>query len=203
MLLNYLFIYIVIGLFFCIICVLLSKNAILSVISLIGFFLNGSSLLFFFKAEYLGIVYIMVYVGAIAVLFLFVVMMLDFKVGSVINEYKSEYSISSFLFLILFFIYLYNFVYYVFFISYNNYFFKSGYVYKSWINLLETINDIGVIGYLIYSQYFLLLILCGLILLISMCGSIILTLFKRENIKVQNLSDQILRTPKLVLYIFK
>ena len=77
-----LFVYFGLGMVICVVAILASSNSVLAVISLIGFFLNGAALLFFFRAEYLGIVYVVVYVGAIAVLFLFVVMMLDFRKGS-------------------------------------------------------------------------------------------------------------------------
>lgn len=197
-----LFLFFSFGMILCMLSVLLSGNSVLSVLSLIGFFLNGAALLFFFKAEYLGIVYIVVYVGAIAVLFLFVVMMLDFKTGSSIYDYRTEYFISSLLFLLLFFIYFYSFFFKTFFVYYNGSFFKSSYVYKSWINFLEPVSDISTIGYIIYTHYFLLFLICGLLLFLAMLGAIVLTLYKRENVKVQNLADQVLRSPKSSVFIY-
>lgn len=198
-----LFLFFSLGMIFSLIAVLLSKNSVISVVSLIGFFLNGAGMLFFFRAEYLGIVYIVVYVGAIAVLFLFVVMMLDFKTGSSIYEYKTEYFLSSLMFLSIFFIYLYNFFYKIYYISYNQIYFKTSYVYKSWVNMVDSINDIATVGYLIYTHYFIYFLVCGFLLFVAMLGAIILTLFKREGVRVQVLSDQILRTTKSSIYFRK
>lgn len=198
-----LFLFFSLGMIFSLIAVLLSKNSVISVVSLIGFFLNGAGMLFFFRAEYLGIVYIVVYVGAIAVLFLFVVMMLDFKTGSSIYEYKTEYFLSSLMFLSIFFIYLYNFFYKIYYVSYNQSYFKTSYVYKSWVNMVDSINDIATVGYLIYTHYFMYFLVCGFLLFVAMLGAIILTLFKREGVRVQVLSDQILRTTKGSIFFRK
>lgn len=191
------------GMVLCLFLVFLSHNSVLSVISLIGFFLNGSGLLFFFQAEYLGIVYIVVYVGAIAVLFLFVVMMLDFKQGSSIYNYKTEYFLSSVFFLWLFFMYLINFFYKIFFITEGSHIENSSYIYKEWVSLIEAGSDILVLGHLLYGHYFLYLMFCGLLLLVAMMGAIILTLYKRENVRVQNLSDQGLRTVRTSVFVYK
>jgi NADH-quinone oxidoreductase subunit J len=197
-----LFVFFSLGMVFNMLGVLFLKNSVLAVISLIGFFLNGSALLFFFKADYLGIVYVIVYVGAIAVLFLFVVMMLDFKHGSSLYDYNTEYFFGSFFFVILFFIYLYNFFFKFIYISYNVGFFKSSYVYKLWVYLLNPLTDISTVGFVMFNYYSLYFLICGLLLFVAMVGAIILTLFKRENVKVQSLSDQVLRSPKVSVYLY-
>jgi NADH-quinone oxidoreductase subunit J len=198
-----LFIFFSAGMIFTMFGVLLLKNSVLAVISLIGFFLNGAGLLFFFRADYIGIVYIIVYVGAIAVLFLFVVMMLDFKYGSSFYDYKTEYFISSLMFVFLFFVYLYNFFFKFLSISYSASFFKSSYVYKSWISFMVPLNDINTLGYVMFSYYSFYFLMCGLLLFVAMVGVIILTLFKREGVRVQSLSDQVLRSPKMSVYLKK
>ena len=199
---NLFFFFCAFGMIYTLICVLLLRNPVLSVISLIGFFLNGAALLFFFQAEYLGIVYIVVYIGAIAVLFLFVVMMLDFKSGSSLYDVNTEYFLSSFFFLILFFFYLYTFfVNQISFFEASN-FSNSTYFYKSWIYLLNSFTDIASIGFVLYSYYMVYFFLCGLLLFVAMVGAIILTLFKRESVRMQNLSDQILRSPKASVHLY-
>jgi NADH-quinone oxidoreductase subunit J len=203
MLVETLFIFFSLGMVFTMLGVLLLKNSILAVISLIGFFLNGSGLLFFYKADYIGIVYIIVYVGAIAVLFLFVVMMLDFKYGSSFYDYRTEYFFSSLIFVFLFFLYLYNFFFKFLSFGYYSFYFKSSYVYKMWISYLLPLNDITSIGYVMFSYYSFYFLMCGLLLFVAMIGVIILTLFKREGVRVQNLSDQVLRSPKLSVYLRK
>jgi NADH-quinone oxidoreductase subunit J len=200
MYLESLFVFFSIGMILCMVSVLLSKNSVISVVSLIGFFLNGAGLLFFFRAEYLGIVYVVVYIGAIAVLFLFVVMMLDFKTGSDIYNYKTEYFISSLMFLTLFFLYIYNFFMRIFYVSYNYNYFKTSYVYKNLVNYIEPITDMVTIGNVLYTHYFLFFLLCGFLLFVAMIGAIVLTLFKREGVRVQSLSDQIMRQASRSVY---
>ena len=201
MILQYLFFFFSLGMVINILCVLFLKNSVLSVISLIGFFLNGAALLFFFRADYIGIVYIIVYVGAIAVLFLFVVMMLDFKFGSSLYDYRTEYFLSSFLFVFLFFLYLYNFFFKLIYVSYSSSYYKSSYVYKMWIFFTNPMSDISTIGSVMFSYYSIYFLVCGLLLFVAMVGAIVLTLFKRENIRVQNLSDQVLRSPKVSVFL--
>ena len=67
--------------------VLISQNPVHSVLFLILAFCNASGILFLFNAEFLGLVFIIIYVGAIAILFLFVVMMLNVKVYSSSNSF--------------------------------------------------------------------------------------------------------------------
>lgn len=197
-----LFIFFSLGMLINMLCVLFLKNSVLAVISLIGFFLNGSALLFFFRADYIGIVYIIVYVGAIAVLFLFVVMMLDFKYGSSLYDYRTEYFFGSLFFVFLFFLYLYNFFFKLMYISYNTSYYKSSYVYKMWIFLINSMSDIATIGSVMFTYYSLYFLICGLLLFVAMVGAIVLTLFKREGVKVQSLSDQVLRSPKVSVYLY-
>ena len=74
--LHFMFCFLLIG---CAFCVSFSFNSVESVIFLILTFLNGAGLLFLFNVDFLGIVFIIIYVGAVAVLFLFVIMMLNVK----------------------------------------------------------------------------------------------------------------------------
>jgi NADH-quinone oxidoreductase subunit J len=201
MLVETLFIFFSFGMVFTMLGVLFFKNSVLAVISLIGFFLNGSGLLFFFKADYIGIVYIIVYVGAIAVLFLFVVMMLDFKYGSSFYDYRTEYFFSSLIFVFLFFVYLYDFFFKFLSFRYSVEYFNSSYVYKTWVNYLVPLNDITALGSVMFTYYSFYFLMCGLLLFVAMVGVIILTLFKREGVRVQNLSDQTLRSPKMSVYL--
>ena len=67
--------------------VLISQNPVHSVLFLILAFCNASGILFLFNAEFLGLVFIIIYVGAIAILFLFVVMMLNVKIYSSSNNF--------------------------------------------------------------------------------------------------------------------
>ena len=199
--LELLFLCFILGMLFALIGVLTFKNSVMSVISLIGFFINGSSLLFFFKAEYLGIVYIIVYVGAIAVLFLFVVMMLDFKESSSLFNYRTEYFVASVLFVFLFLIYVFSFFYKFLFYNYQTYYFHSSFTYKFWIMYVDPLADISTIGYVLFNYYSVYFLMSGLLLFVSMVGAIILTHFKRENVRVQSLSNQVLRSPKISVYL--
>ena len=71
-------------------CTISSRNPVYSIIALMGVFVCGSALMILVGAEFLGLVYLMVYVGALAVLFLFVIMMLDVKSQPVRNNYNSN-----------------------------------------------------------------------------------------------------------------
>ena len=72
------------------IATILSRNAVYSILALMGVFICGSALMILVGAEFLGLVYLMVYVGALAVLFLFVIMMLNVKSQNPSNDYNAS-----------------------------------------------------------------------------------------------------------------
>ena len=150
--------------------VLISKNPVHSVLFLILCFCNAAGILFLFNAEFLGLIFIIVYVGAIAILFLFVVMMLNVKV------YSSDNIIYYLPFLLLLGFVLLLQVYLIFEKVFSNNTFwvaDSPYVFE---NYIDNLNSIDVLGQCLYNYYLTCFLLAGLILLVAMVGAIVLTL---------------------------
>ena len=165
--------------------VILSKNPIHSVLFLILVFFNTSILFLFSNAEFLAMILLIVNIGAVAVLFLFVVMMLD------INITKQRQTFLNYLPIGLFigFIILIELIYVVSQSNVN--FVKTN---SSYINISNQIlENTKIIGNILYTDYFLLFQLSGIILLVAMIGAIYLTLRKRKGIKKQNIYKQILK----------
>ena len=165
--------------------VILSKNPIHSVLFLILVFFNTSILFLFSNAEFLAMILLIVNIGAVAVLFLFVVMMLD------INITKQRQTFLNYLPTGLFigFIILIELIYVVSQSNLN--FVKTN---SSYINISNQIlENTKIIGNILYTDYFLLFQLSGIILLVAMIGAIYLTLRKRKGIKKQNIYKQILK----------
>ena len=174
------------------IMVTVSRNTVHSVFFLILDFVSISCLFIMGGAEFLGMIMLIVYVGAVAVLFLFVVMMLN--VAQQENEWfqskKGEKSSSShiavgFLISVIIFFELVIVI--------------GGWKYKPEItNNLNLQLDIGItnthsIGAVLYTEYIHLFQISGMILLVSMIGAIVLTYRKREGLKRQSYFNQISR----------
>lgn len=152
--------------------VIVSKNPLHSIIYLILVFCNIVFLLLLHKIEFLSMVFLIVYIGAIAVLFLFVVYMLNIKVIE-LNESNFTYLIGIFFFFILFFFYfIINFLNINFF--FNSNFFELDYNFD-FLNKFYNINNLNLISRVVYNDYFFIFFIIGLILLIAMVGAIILT----------------------------
>ena len=165
--------------------VILSKNPIHSVLFLILVFFNAAILFLFSEAEFLAMILLIVYIGAVAVLFLFVIMMLD------INTAKLRQGFSNYLPIGLFvgFIILLELLYVV---SQSKLSFLTRNVTENKITN-EIFENTKIIGNVLYTDYFLLFQLSGIILLVAMIGAILLTLRKREGTKKQNIYKQILK----------
>ena len=169
--------------------VILVRNPIHSVLYLILVFLCVGFFFLILKVEFLAFLFFIVYLGAIAVLFLFVIMMLNIRLVE-LKENIIRYLPLSTLIFILFFLEF-------FFLINNSTFLNSGdnfkifYSYKNWFNLVENLDNVEVLGMLIYTYYIYGFLLAGVILLLAMIGAIILTLnqllsFKRQYHHMQN-----------------
>ena len=170
------------------IMVIASRNTVHSAFFLILDFISISCLFIMIGAEFLGMIMLIVYVGAVAVLFLFVVMMLN--VAQQKNEwFKSKKGYSHMpIGLIISLVILVELIIVI-----------SGWKYKpdlfpvTSINLDETTTNTHSIGSVLYTDYILLFQLSGIILLVAMIGAIILTFEKRSGIKKQSYIKQISR----------
>ena len=165
--------------------VIISKNPIHSVLFLILVFFNTSILFLFSNAEFLAMVVLIVYIVAVAVLFLFVIMMLDINITKLRQTFLNYLPIGLFVgFIILL---------ELFYVVSQS---KLNFVQTSSIdnNISNKILDnTKLIGNILYTDYFLLFQISGIILLVAMIGAIFLTIRKREGIKKQNIYKQILK----------
>ena len=165
------------------IMVISSKNPVHSVLFLILSFVNASGLFVLLGAEFLAMILIVVYVGAVAVLFLFVVMMLD------INFIKFREGFLQYLpfGLLLGFVLLIELL--MIFLSGNLK--NMTLIEYDLLPVTKQIENTKELGSILYTKYFYLFQLSGLILLVAMIGSIILTLRQRTGVKKQIIHKQI------------
>jgi NADH-quinone oxidoreductase subunit J len=165
------------------------KNPVHSVLFLILTFISAAGLLFLLEIEFISLIFIVVYVGAIAVLFLFVVMMLDIKITDLNRNFLKYFPIGSFLgfaFLIEILLMLTNTL------EPNSYDITNN-SYTVWINSIDFITNIESLGQILYTYYFSYFLLAGIILLIAMIGAIVLTLTFNRKAKAQSIYKQTAR----------
>jgi len=163
--------------------VISSKNPVHSVLFLILSFVNASGLFILLGAEFLAMILVVVYVGAVAILFLFVVMMLDINFVQLREGFLQYLPFGVLLGIVLFFelimIFLSNKLVDISLIEYNA------------LPALKEVENTKEIGSVLYTEYFYLFQLSGLILLVAMIGSIVLTLRQRPSVKKQSIYKQI------------
>jgi len=171
---------------FAAIMVTVSRNTVYSVFFLILVFVSVSILFIMIGAEFLGMIMLIVYVGAVAVLFLFVVMMLNITEQitkrstrkGLINNISVGYLVG----LIIFFELL---------VVVGGWKYKGSFIPLSSVNL--NVSNTHALGSVLYTDYIYLFQIAGMILLVAMIGAITLTFSKRENVKRQNYFHQIQR----------
>jgi len=173
------------------IMVTVSKNTVHSVFFLILDFISISCLFIMIGAEFLGMIMLIVYVGAVAILFLFVVMMLN------VAQQKSEWFISRdksthipiglLVSLIIFFELI---------IVIGGWKYKPDLADTASIEINPNITNTELLGNLIYTDYIHLFQLSGMILLVAMIGAIVLTFRKRSGVRKQSYFKQISREKK-------
>jgi len=164
--------------------VIAARNPVHSVLYLILAFFNGAGLFVLMGAEFLAMILVVVYVGAVAVLFLFVVMMLDIDLVEIRQGFLQYLPIGGLIGIILLVELLL--------------------VFAAWIAVPETVAVASVpmpppdqipntraLGEVLYTKYAYLFQASGLILLIAMIGAIVLTLRQREGVRRQSIAAQI------------
>ena len=164
----------------------ISRNPVHSVLWLILSFLSAAGLFVLLGAEFVAMLLIIVYVGAVAVLFLFVVMMLDVDFA----ELKAEMARYMPLALLIGLVILMQFV--MAFGAWETNAAAEG--LRAQAIDPNTFNT-KALGLILYDQYFLLFQLAGLILLVAMIGAIVLTLRHRVDVKRQDVVAQMMRDP--------
>ncbi|MDC1380610.1 NADH-quinone oxidoreductase subunit J [Octadecabacter sp.] len=162
-----------------------SRNPVHSVLWLILAFLSSAGLFVLLGAEFVAMLLIIVYVGAVAVLFLFVVMMLDVDFA----ELKAEMARYMPLALVIGVVLLMQLA-----IAFGVWGFADG-VETRLAQPFTDAENTKQLGLVLYDDYFLLFQLAGLILLVAMIGAIVLTLRRRTDVKRQNIVGQMMRDP--------
>lgn len=170
------------------IMVTVSRNTVYSVFFLILVFISISILFIMIGAEFLGMIMLIVYVGAVAVLFLFVVMMLNITEQLTKRPSRkgliNNISVGSIVGVIIFLELL---------VVVGGWKYTGTFVPLSATNLNMDISNTHALGNVLYTDYIHLFQISGMILLVAMIGAITLTFSKRENIKRQSYFDQIQR----------
>ena len=168
--------------------VTLSRNPVHSVLWLILAFLSASGLFVLLGAEFVAMLLIIVYVGAVAVLFLFVVMMLDIDFAELKGE-MSKYAPLGLLVGVVIIMQL------VLGVGAWTEAANKAVLLQAATPDLAQVENTRALGLLIYDKYLLLFQLSALILLVAMIGAIVLTLRHRIGIKRQNVLHQMWRDP--------
>lgn len=163
--------------------VISSNNPIHSVFWLILAFINAAFLLLLLGLEFLPILFCIVYAGAIGIMFLFVVMLLNIKLVE-ISENATRYLPIG---VIIGFIFLYQ-IYFVSTSEVTNY--ASNWEVYDFSSLVQ-VSNIEQMGQLLYTDYFLYFLVSSLVLLVSMIGAIVLCLYHEEGIKRQDIFSQV------------
>ena len=163
-----------------------SRNPVHSVLWLILAFLSSAGLFVLLGAEFVAMLLIIVYVGAVAVLFLFVVMMLDVDFAAL----KAEMARYMPLALLIGIVILMQLA-----LAFGVWDYSEGYETRLSAPVLDGVHNTRALGLLLYDRFFLQFQLSGLVLLVAMIGAIVLTLRHRADIKRQNVIAQMQRDP--------
>jgi NADH:ubiquinone oxidoreductase subunit 6 (subunit J) len=197
--------------------VFLVANPIHSILSLIGVFFLGTCLLFFIQIEYYARLFLIVYVGAIVVLFLFIIRILELKIvnitQSLYNSYLIHYSVILCFFLIALLIVSETLFNLRFIINSNlrvnlesNPLFIESNMYFDWSKVIQRTDQLHAIGGILYTEYKVSVILASILLFLSRVGALALTLFfpskkfykkYATSLKVQDNNNQTMRFSRL------
>ncbi len=172
--------------------VVFARSAVHSVLWLVLAFFSSAGLFVLLGAEFVAMLMVIVYVGAVAVLFLFVVMMLDVDFVKLKTGMSSYLPVGLLIALVLLV--------------------QLGFAFGSWevsdVALAERlavtpdaaqVENTMALGDLLYTRYVLVFQLAGLVLLVAMIGAIVLTLRRRTDVKRQNVLRQMYRDPKAAI----
>ncbi|MFE1600091.1 NADH-quinone oxidoreductase subunit J [Methylobacterium sp. ID0610] len=172
--------------------VIASRNPVTSVLFLILAFVNAAGLFVLMGAEFLAMILVVVYVGAVAVLFLFVVMMLDVDFAELRQGFQDYLPVGG-LIGIIFLVELLLVV--------GSWAIDPGLVQAPLAVAPggDHITNTQALGLVLYTNYFFFFQIAGLILLVAMIGAIVLTLRDRPGVKRQNITVQNARTQDMAV----
>ena len=167
--------------------VLSARNPVHSVLFLILAFFNSAGLFVLLGAEFLAMILVVVYVGAVAVLFLFVVMMLDISYAEMREGFLQYLPLGGIIGLIL----LMELVVIV-----GSWAFSPDAVKQIAAPSSQAVANTEALGNILYTQYVYYFQAAGMILLVAMIGAIVLTHRTREGLRKQKIADQVARRPE-------
>jgi NADH-quinone oxidoreductase subunit J len=174
------------------ILVITARNPVHSVLFLILCFFNAAGLFVLLGAEFLAMILVVVYVGAVAVLFLFVVMMLDVDFVELREGFLDYLPIGGVIGLIL----LVEMILLV-----GTWTIAPDLIAHTSTPTIGDISNTQAIGQVLYTKYVFFFQMAGLILLIAMIGAIVLTMRHKPNVKRQVIADQVARGPATAVEI--
>ena len=174
--------------------VISARNPVHSVLFLILAFFNSAGLFVLIGAEFIALILVIVYVGAVAVLFLFVVMMLDVDFAELRQGVLRYLPVGALIGIILLI--------------------ELILVFGSWVIAPEitaspvapipdpsVMDNVTALGEILYTRYIYFFQAAGMVLLLAMIGAIVLTLHHKEGVKRQNISDQVARSPETAIEV--
>jgi len=175
--------------------VVTAKNPVHSVLFLILAFFNAAGLFLLMGAEFLAFIMVIVYVGAVAVLFLFVVMMLDINFVELRQGFLTYLPIGGAIGLVLFFE-------------------LALVVFVDWIGapdaasraaapIATNVTNTAALGRLLYTDYIYMFQAAGVVLLVAMIGAIVLTHRRRPGVRRQKIADQLARNRAAAIEVRK
>ena len=170
--------------------VIFARNPVHSVLWLIVAFFNAAGLMVLVGAEFIAMLLVIVYVGAVAVLFLFVVMMLDIDFAELRAGFVKNVPLGLMLAVVLVAELVLGIG------AYRAGAVKLGTPDAGATIVVDSVPNIEAIGQLLYTKYIFLFESAGLILLVAMVGAIVLTHRKSHGTKGQNVSRQVQRRPQ-------
>jgi NADH-quinone oxidoreductase subunit J len=171
-----------------------ARNPVHSVLFLILAFVNAAGLFVLLGAEFLAMILIVVYVGAVAVLFLFVVMMLDVDFVELRQGFLDYLPVGA----LVGFIVLVELI-----LVLGGWAFAPGTIQTAPIPPLDTTSNTAALGALLYTRYVYFFQAAGMVLLVAMIGAIVLTLRHKVGVQRQSIAAQVARNPATAIEIRK
>ena len=171
-----------------------ARNPVHSVLFLILAFFNTAGLFVLLGAEFLAMILVIVYVGAVAVLFLFVVMMLDVDFVELRQGFLSYLPVGG----LVGFVLLAELL-----VVFSGWAFAPHTATHVVVPISGAMTNTAALGDVLYTRYIFFFQAAGMVLLVAMVGAIVLTLRHKPNVRRQSIADQVARTPATAIEVRK
>jgi NADH-quinone oxidoreductase subunit J len=174
--------------------VIVSRNPVHSVLYLILAFVNASGLFVLMGAEFLAMILIVVYVGAVAVLFLFVIMMLDVDFAALREGFIQYLPVG----IVIGGVFLFELL-----MTVGAWIINPTLTKSITAPIPANVSNTEALGLVLYTKYIYYFQIAGVVLLVAMIGAIVLTLRHKVSVKRQDINVQNARTPELAMRVRK